>query len=333
MAQISVPTPSGLLDPRVESLPPPPVLAGGLGGRLDGVVIPVWSGDVYLAKAACASIRQSMGDIPITLLVDGLTTDTRELRRLYGVQRMVVQDVADAEFLRLCTGTSWTKLLLFWESPYERFLCLDADTIVWGDVRTYAEFDRYDFIAAYHLPGPLCFRTVEEIQKSAFDLDVIMKKDPALEWRGQQFANCGVFFARRGIFSRAELMDLRRMDCWRCYEQGLLNYLRWRAPHAGVPRFGGCRVQVFPAQPGYGPEHRFLPRGHPDPAIIHWMGKKPKFGRPFRAANDYRKLFLKLTGNTKALDACLVKEDINVWLQRQRRSLNRRLQRAKKSNA
>ena len=70
-----------------------------------------------------------MGDIPITLLVDGPATDTRELERLPGVQTNGgAGSRRTKNKLRLCTGTPWTKLLLFWMSPYERFLCLDADT-------------------------------------------------------------------------------------------------------------------------------------------------------------------------------------------------------------
>jgi hypothetical protein len=330
-SQTSIQVPPGFLDPRIESLPPPPPAEGDFSGRLDGVIIPVWAGDLYLAKACCASVRQSMGDIPITVLVDGAATDTRELERLHGVQRMAVQEVAGEECVRLCAGTSWTKLLLFWMSPYERFLCLDADTVVWGDVRLYAEFDQFDFIAAYHRQNHTAFQTPEEIQSSVFDVDAVLKLNPALNWRGKEFANCGVFFARRGVFSEAELMDLRRMDCWRCYEQGLLNYLRWSAMPNGFPRMGGHRIQLFPAEPTCQPTDRFLPRNQQSPLIIHWMGKKPKLGRPFRAANDHRKLFLKMTSRLGWLETRLFIEDVNVWLQRQRRSLRRNMQRIKKT--
>jgi hypothetical protein len=320
-----------LLDPRFESLPPPPAPEQDFSDRLDGIVIPVWAGDVYLAKACCASIRQYMGDIPITLLVDGAATDTHELQGLPGVQRLVIQEVMGEEYSRLCSGTSWTKLMLFWMSPYERFLCLDADTIVWGDVRLYAEFDRYDFIAAFHLKSHLVIQTEEEVERSVFDLDAINRLNPSLDWRGKEFANCGVFFARRGVFFEAHLMKLRQSDCWRCYEQGLLNYLRWQISPKGIPRFGGHQMQLFPAERTCVPADRFLPRGHPLPVIVHWMGKKPKLGRGFRAANDYRKLFLKMTGKSNWLQSRLFLEDLKVWLQRQHRSMKRKWQRMKKA--
>lgn len=311
-----------LLDPRFESLPPAPRPERDLSSRLDGVIIPVWEGDVYLAKACCASIRENMGDIPITLLVDGPATDTRALQRLHGVQRIVLQEIVDPEIAQLCTGNSWSKLPLFWMSPYERFLCLDADLLVWGDMRAYAEFDKYDFIAAYHFSGPV---TVETQDKCPYDVDVVKKLDPELDWRGKIDANNGVFFARRGIFKKDDLVRLRRLDCWRCFENGVVNYLRWKGMRDGTLRDGGYNIQLFSAEQSMRPEDRFLPRTWRQPVVIHWIAKKPRLGRNYKASDDYRKLFLKMTGKTTFPGARLLFEDISVWLKRQRRSLRKKL--------
>jgi hypothetical protein len=327
MSQISDQAPPGFLDPRVESLPPPPPPEQGLSNRLDGVVILVWAGDVYLAKACCASVRQSMGDIPITLFVDGPATDTRELERLHGVRRLVMQEAAGEEEARLCTGTPWTKMLLFWLSPYERFLCLDADLLVWGDLRKYAGFDKYDFILTNRFHHTVRFQKPEELLGCVPDVDIFKQLDPALDWRGQEEDNTGVFFARRGIFPKESLMTLRRMNCWTCFESGVFRYLHWRALREGAPRATGCKLQLFPADGTSRPEDRFLPRDCQRPAVIHWITKKPKLGRRFRAADDYRKLFLKMTGRSSWLETRLFLEDVAVWLQRQRRSLQRKFRR------
>jgi hypothetical protein len=307
-----------LLDPRVESLPPPPPAEQDFGSRLDGVIVLVSARDVYLAKACCASIRQAMGDIPITLLVDGREVNTAELSRLSNVKIMVAQEVAgeDEPFLT----SFWVKLLVFWASPYERFLYLDADTLVWGDVRVYAEFDKYDFIAGYHFKNP---RVAQKPEDCPFDREVIKKLDPAFDWREKIDANNGVFFARRGVFTRENLLTLRKLECWRNYENGLVNYLRWHAAGAGVPRTGGHKIQLYPANSSMADQDRFLPRDCQRPAIIHWISKKPRLGRRYRAADDYRKLFLKMTGRTKGLNARLFTEDIAVWLGRNKRSLLR----------
>jgi hypothetical protein len=323
MAKNTPPTPPDRLDPRLESLPPPPPADRDYRDRLDGVIILVYAGDVYLAKACCASIRQALGDLPITLLVDGPEVNTAELERLPGVHRLVAQEAADPEAVRLCTGF-WVKLLVFWLSPYERFLYLDADTLVWGDVRAYAEWDKYDFIAGCDFNTPRLVRTVEEAQRLVFDVAFIKQLDPALDWRGQELANNGVFFARRGVFARANLLELRQLTGWRGYEQGVVNYLRWRALREGVPRATGRPMQVFPAETAYSLADRLLPRGCRHPAIIHWICKKPRLGRRYQAADDFRRLFLQMTGRARFLGARLFLEDLSVWLGRHVRSLTGR---------
>jgi hypothetical protein len=55
--------------------------------------------------------------------------------------------------------------------------------------------------------------------------------------------------------------------------------------------------------------------------VIHWITKKPKLGRRYRASDDYRKLFLKMTGTKHWLNSRLWLEDFGVWLRRQQRSL------------
>jgi hypothetical protein len=318
-----LPTPANLLDPRVESLPPIPPPEQDFSNRLDGVIVLVSAKDAYLAKACCASVRHSMGNIPITLLVDGPEVNTAEVERLPNVSRMVAQEAAGSEYAHLCTGF-WVKLLVFWRSPYERFLFLDADTLVWGDVRAYAEFDKYDFIAGYDFNAPRIMRTAEDIDRYVFELSYLQKTDPALDWREQELANNGVFFARRGVFPKEHLIELRQWPCWRCYEQGVLNYLRWRALREGVPRAGGHRVQIFPAEKAYRLADRLMPRDSQRPAIVHWICKKPKLGRRYRAADDYRKMFLKMTGRSRWLGARLFLEDLAVWLGRHARSVTGR---------
>jgi hypothetical protein len=260
-----------------------------------------------------------MGNIPITLLVDGPETSTAELERLPNVHRLVAQEAVGAADARLCTGF-WVKLLVFWLSPYERFLYLDADTLVWGDLRACADFDKYDFIAGYDFHTPRVLRTAADAERLVFDVEYIEKMDPTLPWRGMEVANNGMFFARRGVFSRELLLELRQLPCWRSYEQGMLNYLRARALQTGTPRAGGCRVQVFPAEQTYRLQDRLLPVDCPRPALIHWICKKPKLGRRYQAADDYRALFLQMTGRTSCLGLRLFLEDLGVWLGRHVRS-------------
>ena len=329
MTRVAPECPPGWIDPRVSVMPHVPPPAKGASRPLDGVVVPVWAGDVYMAKACCASIRRFMGDIPITLLVDG-PADTRQLERLAGVSRLEVRQFGP-EYVRLCSGTSWVKLALFWACPYERFLCLDADTLVWGDVRVYAEFDKYDFIGAHHVGGGFRIQTPQDATQYAFDLAIMRRFDPTLHWRGRQVAIAGVFFARRGVFSEERLMQLRRLDCWRCWEQGLVNYLMWRSQQDGDPRVGAHPIQVSPSESSFSSEGRFLPADWERPVVIHWLGRKPKLGRRYVIQEEHRRLFLQLAGRSSWSGLPLLWEDISVFLARHRRSLSKKLKGPKRT--
>lgn len=321
MSQPPPPIPPNLLDPRRESLPPAPALAEDLSKRIDGVIVVTSPTDVYLAKASCASIRHVMGNIPITLLCDGANTNTSELERLPNVSRMVAQEVLDEETVQLFSGF-WVKLIALWKSPYERFLLLDADTILWGDIRTYAKLDEFALIAVRRFATLQTVQTVEEIQKYVFDVDVIKKIEP-FDWLGQPLTPSGAFFARRGAFTREDLLMLRRLDCWKCYDNGIFQFLLWRSTLRGAPKTTGFPFHLFPADTSSIPEDRFLPRDGKRPAIIHWITKKPKLGRNYKAFDDYRRMFLKMTGRNTFLNTRLLIEDIKVWLERQRRSLKK----------
>ena len=84
-------------------------------------------------------------------------------------------------------------------------------------------------------------------------------------------------------------------------------------------------MQLVPAELHLVPGDRFLDRHFDRPLVVHWIGKKPKLGRPFRAANDYRRLFLTMTGQNRLPQARLLAEDLSYMLGRYRRSLSRRL--------
>src|SRR6185369_9642175 len=98
-----------------------------------GVIICTCRFDFFLAKACVASVRRAMGDVPITLFLDD-DVDATALAKLYNLNLMYRSQLKD-DFLREHNrGWGLPKISLFWVSPYERFLYLDCDTIVWGDV-------------------------------------------------------------------------------------------------------------------------------------------------------------------------------------------------------
>jgi hypothetical protein len=167
-------------------LPVIPIVAPPPGCGLDGVIVGVCAADLYLAKACCASVRRFMGDIPITLLADG-RVNTSALESVFGAKRLAVADAAPAELVDIGRGTALPKLSVFWASPYERFLFLDADTLVWGDVRIHAALDRFDYVAAHQVPTPGLIPTEKAVTESVFDVAALRRFDDNLQFLNRPF--------------------------------------------------------------------------------------------------------------------------------------------------
>lgn len=96
-----------------------------------GIIVACAPHDYRLAKGTCASIRHFLGDVPICLLIDGDFPVT-DLQRAYGVRVLPRSNVRNPELRRRSFGWGLTKMVSFWESPWEYFLFLDVDTVVWG---------------------------------------------------------------------------------------------------------------------------------------------------------------------------------------------------------
>ena len=110
-----------------------------------GVVIAVAPQHLHWAKGTCASVRYFMDDTPIWLLLDG-EADTGSLERTYGVNVLRRAEVGHPELVRLSFYSLSTKSAALWLAPFETYLFVDADAVVWGDMRQHADFDHFDFI-------------------------------------------------------------------------------------------------------------------------------------------------------------------------------------------
>ena len=305
-------------------LPVIPIVAPPPGCGLDGVIVGVCAADLYLAKACCASVRRFMGDIPITLLADG-RVNTSALESVFGAKRLAVADAAPAELVDIGRGTALPKLSVFWASPYERFLFLDADTLVWGDVRIHAALDRFDYVAAHQVPTPGLIPTEKAATESVFDVAALRRFDDNLQFLNRPFLVTGVFMSRRGVFSQERVMEIVRQRWFKASDQGVINYLFLRSLQDGKPSMGGASFQVIPDDGGILEPARVLPKGWNQPVVFHWMGKKPKFGRPAGMVDDFRREFLRCSGRRHGLQLSLRGEELAVLFRQHWTSVRKRL--------
>src|SRR5947207_8507520 len=108
-----------------------------------GFVTGCHAGDKFMVQATLASMKHFCPEIPICLVVDG-DFDVCDLKREYDLAVLRVTELPSIEMRKLVCGNYRAKLAALWEGPFEFYVWLDSDAIVWGDftphVRTDVDF-------------------------------------------------------------------------------------------------------------------------------------------------------------------------------------------------
>lgn len=220
-----------------------------------------------------------MGETPICVLLDG----KKALGDLEATYRVLVIHQGEIEHrgLRELRGSTTAKLAALWVAPFETFLFLDADTVVWGNVRQLADLARFDFVVDTPMERPRALASVmnpEAVSRHFPDFD-------AHRYLGRCF-NSGAFFARRGVLELDRYLELARFS-WRhqgvfIADQGLLNFMLFSGLDTEALRIDQRDIQALVADFGL---DEFMQRfsfvdGEPEvidaPAVIHWVGSPGK---------------------------------------------------------
>jgi hypothetical protein len=270
-----------------------------------GVIIGCCKRDYLFAKGTIASVRHFLGDVPICLLVDG-TFPTDEMNKAYGVQTLYRADVKD-DFLRSRSfGWGLTKMVCFWESPFERFLWLDADTVVWGDIRKKLFREGNWDIYTDKSDGSF---SREDVTEWFFDVDKLEQRYPGFNW--QRYAGSyyctGIWASRRGVFPLQEYKDILNVvdedpSLFKCAEMGLLNFMIFRAMEEGRAKVASGAVQVIvhdftleELDRRYNVSHGEPVEVSDDPVVLHYTIPKPVIseGPVVRPMTYFRRLAMK----------------------------------------
>jgi hypothetical protein len=326
-----------------------------------GIVIACSDQSYLFVKGCCASIRYFLGDVPICVLIDGDFSGA-DLARTYGATIINRCTPIEPALRERSFGWGLTKMIAFWEAPWSRFLSLDPDTIVWGDVLSFFEDadlvldQQYARTESGEIVNPLLFDFLGQpppdaglrravIDYCIFDTQQVQAYFPDFDWKRflYQYAWTGVYFARRGIFDLDEYVELlafadRHPGVFLGGEMGILNFLAFRAAGQGRLRVTNTPMQVLvPQETPEDLERRFPWRGRPDlapseAAVIHWTGSgKPtlvsgRFAGPMRFARRQHQVYAH--GSTGfATDLALCWEDLQRLFYRERYNLNRRVRR------
>ncbi|MCP9888697.1 hypothetical protein KBY96_12270 [Cyanobium sp. ATX 6A2] len=253
-----------------------------------GFVTACHPGDKFMDQATLASMRHYCPEVPICLLADGdVMVDDLQLE--YDLIVLRPRDLPDKEMGKLVSGNYCIKLAAMWEGPFEFYVWMDSDAIVWGDFtwKVRRDLDFQIFWSEVSVE-PSATDVPTWLPHFYFDLDQLMVLDPEFEWRGWPYFSAGVYACRRNCFS---FEDWQRVRAWnelapdplfRFGDQGQLNYMVHSAAQRGVRRVDWADLQYLVRHHGTREIEidtedcgwRF-PRQISRPRVAHFPGQKP----------------------------------------------------------
>jgi hypothetical protein len=246
-----------------------------------GFSVACHKGDVPLLRGCLASIRYFAPDAPICLVID-TDFDSRPFEKRYGVTTIRRRDVRHPGLRQWSFGPGITKLIAFWEAPFERIFHIDADVVLWGDVRQNVPDSEWDVV--FNEPHEQITDYIQRTQY--FDPQVIFNHIESFPWQGNPYFQAGVLCVRRGALDVDEYLRMlegqrKNPDVFINMDQGILNILVFRAVNSCKIHPLSAHLQsVVPVLSKPELESRFQIRdGKPvpwvQPTVVHWAGPKP----------------------------------------------------------
>lgn len=245
-----------------------------------GFSVSCYQGDVPLLRGCLASIRAFAPDAPICVFTDG-DFSLRRLERAYNLIVVPRSAVRSRALRERSYGYGLTKMVALWEAPFERIIHVDADAVLWGDIRDNLPTDPWDFV--YNEPHEVITETIH--RKQYFDPELVTPLLEGYQWRNRPYFNSGVFACRVGALSLdryLKCLDIMQRNYDAIFmDQGVLALMVFKAMDAGLITARQAHLQtVVPVISPADLSRRFQFRdGSPQlndrPTVIHWAGPKP----------------------------------------------------------
>lgn len=270
-----------------------------------GIVIACCVADAHYAKACYQSVRHFLGDIPVCFVIDGEEAILGPILTDTGVSCITRANTRDAWLKEHAYGWGHTKMVALWEAPFERFLYMDADTIVWGDVLGIAADADYDAIVDQQQSY-----SDSEIDFWFFNTKLIAKYFPEFTYEDyrDRYACTGTYFFRTkalplDLYKHAYTLQQQNLGFFEFGEMGLWNFMVFYETQKNSLAVRSVTYQVIPVDHSeeemraeYSP-HALGTKDVLRPAVLHFCGKKAHiFSNSARVAamNYFRLQFLLL---------------------------------------
>ena len=273
-----------------------------------GFVTGCHAGDKFLVQATLASMRHYCPSVPICLTVDG-DVDVSDLEKQYQLVVLRIGDLPLAEMRKLIAGGFHAKHAAMWEGPFEFYVWIDSDAIVWGDFTPYVcmDVDFQIFWSDISIPADAT-EIPPWLPRFYFDPYKLRQIDPDFDWRGHAYFSAGVFACRRNAipFERYVQVEATGRQIEGLFESGvnsyrgdmgIVNYLVHSMAQRGDLKTIVSDLQHIPDHQGTrefeqdcaGAAWRF-PITIKRPRVAHFCGRKPflfdqkSYSRPFTIA-------------------------------------------------
>jgi hypothetical protein len=266
-----------------------------------GFVTACHAADKFMVGATLASIRHYCPGVPICLIVDG-DVDVTDLQQEYDLIVLRIDQLPSEKMRKMIGGSYRVKLAAMWEGPFEHYVWLDSDAIVWGDIRKSVRTDLDFQIFWPEISIPLHAKEQPDwLAHFYFDLVEIKKRNPDFEWRGYPYFSAGAYACRRNVISYEEWSEAEQWgkevpELFQFGDQGILNYLVFFKSQRDEIKMDWADLQ-WSRNFGF---DELIKTGSPlgwdfpaqvdHPAILHFCGRKPStldpqcFSRPFTIA-------------------------------------------------
>jgi hypothetical protein len=258
--------------------------------------------DKFLVKATLASMKHYCPKVPICLVVDG-DFDVSDLEKEYDLLVLRVSELPSEEMRNLMCGNYNAKLAALWEGPFDFYVWLDSDAIVWGDftphVRT--DLDFQIFWSEISIPSDAT-EIPSWLPHFYFDPVKLRTFDPEFEWRGRAYFSSGAFACRRDairfdVWNVINSWDRQSPGLFAWGEMGMLNYLVYAMAQRNELKIGVSDLQHVSGHHGVdelkkdcATSNWHFPKTIRRPRVAHFCGRKPflfdrdSYLRPFTIA-------------------------------------------------
>lgn len=253
-----------------------------------GFVTACHVGDKFMVQATLASMRHFCPDVPICLLADGCV-EVDDLQRQYSLIVLRPRNFPHKAMSKLVSGNYRIKLAAMWEGPFEHYVWMDSDAIVWADFTSQIDraVDFQIFWSEVSIP-PDTEEVPLWLPHFYFNLEKLLQHDPNFEWRGHPYFSAGVYACRRNFVSFEEWMAVEEWNqgkpdwLFRFGDQGILNYLVHSLGQRGQRKVAMSDLQYSVRHHGQteidhdtkGCGWRF-PANIQRPRAVHFCGQKP----------------------------------------------------------